>query len=127
MSWYIAVLKAYAEFGGRAGRAEYWYFVLFNILVSIGLSVALGLLGAMAGSDALGSLSGLYSLAVLVPSVAVGVRRLHDTGRSGWWMLIALVPILGAIALIYFLVLEGDAEGNEYGPGARSDPEHAVT
>jgi uncharacterized membrane protein YhaH (DUF805 family) len=93
----------YADFNGRAKRPEYWWFVLFTILVSLALSMV---------SDIV---SGIFSLAVLVPSLAAAARRLHDTGRSGWWQLIVLLPIIGLIVLIVFLAQEGSAESNQFG------------
>jgi len=116
MNYYIAAFKKYAEFTGRVGRAEYWYFVLFTIIVSVILSV----LGTMIG--ALGFLSPLYALAALVPSLAVGARRLHDIGKSGWIQLIVLIPLIGAIWLIVLLATEGNPGGNAYGPGANATP-----
>ena len=82
MNWYLEVLKKYADFSGRAQRKEYWYFVLFNVLIAIVLAIIDISLG-IANREGLGPLRGIYSLAVLIPSIAVGVRRLHDTGRSG--------------------------------------------
>ncbi|HEY9626597.1 MAG TPA: DUF805 domain-containing protein [Coleofasciculaceae cyanobacterium] len=111
MDWYLTVLKKYAIFSGRARRKEYWYFVLFNFLISFGLGLIDGLIGLTVGDSGLGLLGGLYSLAVLIPSIAVGVRRLHDTGRSGWWLLIGIIPIIGTIILIVFL-----ASGTQPGP-----------
>ena len=106
MRWYLAVLKKYAVFSGRARRKEYWMFVLFNFLIT----VVLGILG---GDQEV--LAGLYSLAVLLPSLAVSVRRLHDTNRSGLWILIALIPLVGAIVLLVFLVQDSDRIENRYG------------
>jgi len=114
MSWYLQALRKYAEFSGRARRTEYWMFVLFNVLASGALSV----LEALAFNGP-GVLSGLYSLAVLVPSLAVSVRRLHDTGRSGWWLLIALVPLLGVVVLLVFAVQDGQPGDNAYGPNPK--------
>ncbi|MFJ1733870.1 DUF805 domain-containing protein [Streptomyces sp. NPDC088254] len=116
MHWYVDVLKKYAVFGGRARRQEYWMFTLFSVIVSIVLAI----IDAAIGSSILGI---IYSLAVLLPSLGVAVRRLHDTGRSGWWLLIALVPLIGAIVLIVFLASEGKRGPNEYGP----DPKTADT
>jgi uncharacterized membrane protein YhaH (DUF805 family) len=98
-------LAKYADFDGRATRSEYWWFVLFVVLVSAAISVV---------SHSLGT---LFSLAVLVPSLAAATRRLHDTNRSGWWQLIALVPVVGLIVLIVLLALEGSAEGGARGTG----------
>jgi uncharacterized membrane protein YhaH (DUF805 family) len=102
-SWYVRVLKKYAVFAGRASRKEYWMFALVSALVSIGLIIVENLMGSHAAM-----LSNLYSLAVLVPSIAVGVRRLHDTDRSGWWLVLPIVNIV-------FLAFEGQRGGNRFG------------
>ncbi|PYE49414.1 uncharacterized membrane protein YhaH (DUF805 family) [Deinococcus yavapaiensis KR-236] len=94
-------------------------FSLFNLIVTILLTVldvALGL-----GDENFGILSGIYGLAVLVPSIAVGIRRLHDTGRSGWWTLIGLVPLVGALVLLIFDVQEGEAGSNKWGPNPKAE------
>jgi uncharacterized membrane protein YhaH (DUF805 family) len=128
MQWYLKVLKQYADFNGRARRTEFWMFVLFNILAVIVLSIVDVLIGtasltttgtgfAMSG----GLLTSLYQLAVLVPSLAVGARRLHDTGRSGWWQLLALIPIVGIIILIVWWATEGHAGANEYGMNPKQE------
>lgn len=114
MNYYIAVLKKYAVFSGRAQRAEYWYFVLFNFIVSFALSFVVGLI-----SDKLSFVSTLYSLAVLVPSLAVGVRRLHDIGKSGWWILIGLIPVVGWIIAIVWACTDSQAGDNAYGPNPK--------
>jgi uncharacterized membrane protein YhaH (DUF805 family) len=98
---------------------EYWYFVLFNIIVSIVLGAIDGLLGFRGSGMDAGLLSGLYGLAVLIPSLAVTVRRLHDIDRSGWWILIALVPLIGVIVLVVFALLEGTPGTNRYGPNPK--------
>lgn len=110
MSWYLAVLKKYAVFGGRARRKEYWMFVLVSTLITVVLS-------ALQGDE--GVLVGLYSLAVLLPSLAVTVRRLHDTNRSGLWLLIALIPLVGFIVLLVFTVQDSDRIENRYGPSPK--------
>ena len=114
MDWYLGVLKKYAQFQGRARRKEYWMFVLINFLIGIVLGVVDGMLG-LVGPSGVGPLGGLYALALLVPSIAVAVRRLHDTGRSGWWLLIGFVPLIGAIVLIVFMASAGHAGANEHG------------
>ena len=114
MNWYLTALKKYAVFSGRARRNEYWYFVLFNFLIALVLGFIDGLLGLTLKESGLGLLGGLYSLAVLIPGIAVGVRRLHDTGRSGWWLLIGFIPIIGAIVLIVFFVAESQPGQNQY-------------
>ena len=115
MSWYIEVLKRYAVFNGRASRPEYWYFVLFNLLITIVLIIIDAVLS-------FGLLNTIYSLAVLIPSLAVGVRRLHDTDRSGWWIFIGVIPLIGAIILIIFLATEGGYGDNRFGPAPSNQP-----
>ena len=110
MQWYLQVLQKYAVFEGRAHRTEFWMFVLVNLIISIVLAV----LGEAAAFFSV--ISFLYGLAVLIPGLAVGARRLHDTGRSGWWLLIGLIPLVGVIVLIVFFATEGDKGSNEYGP-----------
>ncbi len=109
MDWYIGVLKNYAVFTGRARRKEYWMFFLINLVISLVLGFIEGLLGSP------GTVGILYGLAVLIPSIAVAVRRLHDTGRSAWWLLLLLVPLIGVIVFIVFMALDGNAEENEFG------------
>jgi uncharacterized membrane protein YhaH (DUF805 family) len=110
----------YATFSGRARRAEYWWFVLFTILADIVLKIAdaaiFGQGGRALHEGAPALLSGLFSLAVFLPSLAVGVRRLHDTGRSGWWLLIWFIPVIGWIVLIWWLASRGEAGPNRHGP-----------
>ncbi len=115
MNWYLEVLKKYAVFSGRARRKEYWYFVLFNIIISIVLAVIDGVTGSFSAEAGMGLLGGIYTLAVLIPGIAVSVRRLHDTERSGWWLLIALVPLIGVIVLLVFMVQDSKLGQNQYG------------
>lgn len=118
MSWYIEVLKKYAVFGGRARRKEYWFFVLFTLIISIVLSIIDSVIGTMSSSGT-GLLTSIYSLAVLIPSIAVSIRRLHDTGRSGWWILISLIPLVGFIIILIFTVQDSQPGDNEYGPNPK--------
>ncbi|MNI51531.1 Inner membrane protein YhaI [compost metagenome] len=113
MQWYLKVLQNYVGFQGRARRTEYWMFFLFNFIIGI----VLGILGAIIGLG--NGLNYLYSLAILLPSLAVGVRRLHDTGKSGLWLLIALVPFVGAIVLLVFMCLDSEEGTNQYGPNPK--------
>lgn len=122
MNWYLVVLKKYATFSGRAARSEYWYFTLFNALISIGLIILDRVIGTYNAEAAMGTLSSLYSLAVLIPSLAVSVRRLHDIGRSGWWFLLAFIPLIGALVLIYFMVQDSQAGNNQYGANPKGLP-----
>jgi uncharacterized membrane protein YhaH (DUF805 family) len=120
MNWYLEVLKKYATFGGRARRKEYWYYSLFNFLISIVLAVIDGVTGTYSFEAGMGLLGGIYGLAVLIPSIAVSIRRLHDTGRSGWWLLIALIPFIGAIILLVFMVQDSQPGENQYGPNPKT-------
>lgn len=123
MNYYMDVLRKYFVFSGRARRKEYWMFFLFNLLATIVLAFIDSAIGMYSTENGIGLLSGLYSLAVLIPSIAVGVRRLHDTGKSGWWLLIALVPFIGSIVLLVFFVLDSDPGSNQYGPNPKvSEP-----
>ena len=122
MSWYLQALKKYAVFSGRARRKEYWFFVLFYIIIVVVLSIIDAMLGLQFGQG-VGILSAIYMLAVLIPGLAVGVRRLHDIDKSGWWILIGFVPIIGPIILLIFALMGGTAGDNRYGP----DPKAAAT
>lgn len=114
MNWYLKVLRQYFDFQGRARRKEYWMFVLFSFIASIVLVILENLIGMPS------VLSGLYSLATLLPSLGVAVRRLHDTNRSGWWLFIGLVPFVGGIILLVFCCLDGEPEENRFGPSPKS-------
>jgi len=143
MSWYVSVLKKYAVFEGRARRQEYWMFTLIQAIISvifgIGYTIGFVMLGALAMTGAseynsaglpdfsgagslaavlvigiVGLLNTLYGIATLLPTLAVGARRLHDTGRSGWWQLISLVPFVGGIILLVFYCLDSEGD-NQYG------------
>jgi len=113
MQWYMKVLKNYVGFQGRARRKEYWMFFLFNFLFTMLLSMIEMMLGLG------GILSGIYGLAVLLPSIAVSVRRLHDIGRTGWWMLLSFIPIIGLIVLLVFAVFDSQPGENKYGPNPK--------
>jgi len=106
MEWYLVVLKKYAEFNGRARRKEFWMFILINLIISIVFNI-------LASIASFFSIIGLlYSLAVLVPNIAVGVRRMHDTGRPGWWIIIPIINIIYAC--------EDSKPGpNQYGPNPK--------
>lgn len=107
------ITKKYADFNGRAGRKEFWYFVLCNFIVGI----VLGILTNVPGIGGIfGFVSGIYSLAVLVPGIALAVRRLHDLGKAGVQLLFVLIPLAGPIILIVWYVKEGEPGDNAYGP-----------
>ncbi len=118
MNWYLEALKKYAVFSGRARRKEYWMFGLFYLIFAIVLGIIDGILG-IGGEDG-GLLSGLYVLAMLIPSIAVTIRRLHDTDHSGWWLLIGLVPLIGGIILLIFTLQDSQSGENQYGPNPKS-------
>jgi uncharacterized membrane protein YhaH (DUF805 family) len=120
MNWYLEALRKYAVFDGRARRMEYWMFVLFNCLIVVVLSVVDTVVGIFSLGNSIGALTGLYWLVVLVPSIAVTVRRLHDTDRSGWWALLALLPLLGTIVLFVFCVLDGTPGPNRFGENPKA-------
>ena len=115
MEWYLTVLKKYAVFAGRARRKEFWVYML----VSLVLVLVLGVLNVLIGAD-VPALPTFYCLAVLIPSLAVTVRRLHDTDRSAWWLLILLVPIVGAGVLLVFAAIPGGATANRFGASPKA-------
>ncbi len=116
MNWYLEVLKKYAVFSGRARRKEYWFFVLFNAIFAIAAMILDNILGLAIEDVGYGPFYILYALATIVPGVAVSVRRLHDIGKSGWYILLAFIPCVGAIILLIFDLTPGDPGDNEYGP-----------
>lgn len=115
MEWYFAVVKNYAGFSGRARRREYWMFALINLIIGILLTGV----GRALGTSVL---STIYSLALLIPGLAVGARRLHDTNRSGWLLLLGLIPFIGWLVLIIFLVQDGTRGDNRFGPDPKAAP-----
>ena len=112
MNWYLDVLRKYAVFDGRARRREFWMFTLINVIIEIVLSILF--------RGWLSVIPSLYSLAVFIPTIAVAARRLHDIGRSGWWQLIALIPLVGIIILIIWWATEGQRGANKYGSNPKS-------
>lgn len=135
MDWYLTALRKYARFRGRSRRKEYWYFTLFNILIGIGLSIVAGVIaGVLASSGAntggllvstllniVNLLSVIYSLGTFIPSLAVLVRRVHDIGKSGWWILIGLIPLIGAIVLLIFTLQDSQPGTNQYGANPKEN------
>ncbi|WP_347332230.1 DUF805 domain-containing protein [Marinimicrobium locisalis] len=112
MEYFTDALKQYATFTGRATRQQYWMYVLFYLIFYVVAVVIDAVLGTM-------FVTTIYALALLVPSIAIAARRLHDTGRTGWWQLISLIPLIGAIVLLVFLVQDSDA-ANDYGPNPKA-------
>ena len=109
MDWYLNCWTKYATFAGRARRKEYWMFVLWNAIFAFGV----GVLDALVGGG--GVLFTLFSLAYLLPWLSVNVRRLHDTDRSGWWILVSFIPLVGGIWFLILMLLEGSRGVNRYG------------
>ena len=109
MNWYLKVLRQYADFNGRASRTEFWMFVLFNIIFSIAAYIIDYALGTVY------VFSGIYGLAMLIPGLAVSVRRLHDVNKSGWMILINLIPFIGFIWYLVLMIMEGTQGENQYG------------
>jgi uncharacterized membrane protein YhaH (DUF805 family) len=115
MNWYLKVLKQYADFNGRARRTEYWMFFLFNMIFAIVAMLLDNFLGIAMEEIGYGPLYGLYALGMFIPGLAVGVRRLHDVGKSGWMMLIGFIPLIGAIWLLILMLTDSNSGVNEYG------------
>lgn len=127
MEWALLPLKRYADFSGRSRRKEYWMFALALFIIYLALTIVAGILGGLGsaiGGDTGSTLLGgpvmilllLFGLAVIVPSIAVQVRRFHDQDKSGWMVLLALIPIVGGIIVLVFMCLEGTRGPNRYGP-----------
>lgn len=122
--YFMDVIKnKYFQFSGRAPRREYWYFVLFSIIISLILGFIDAFAGTMLtfGTDPMGQpiqtglLGIIFSLGLLIPSIAIGVRRMHDIGKSGWWLLLAIIPLIGALVLLYFAIMPSQNGNNQYG------------
>ena len=119
LKWYYEVLKNYTVFSGRASRKEFWYFTLFNAIITIVLGVLDLVTGSYLTESGIWFLSGGYALALLMPSIAVSIRRLHDTDRSGWWVIFSLVPIIGIIVFYVFMAQDSKPGENQYGLNPR--------
>ena len=119
MNWFLEAMKKYATFEGRARRKEYWYFVLFCLLAIVALSIVDGIAGTFDEEVEIGLFGGLFILATLLPSIAVTVRRLHDTNRSGWWVLINFIPIVGALVVLVFTLQDSQPGANRFGPNPK--------
>ena len=119
MSWYLMALRKYATFSGRAQRKEFWFFLATYLLLLFLLAVLDGMLGFFDEDGDVGLLSGLFALSMVLPWLAVCARRLHDTGRSGWWMLVSFVPLVGSLVLLVVLVQDGQPQPNAHGPNPK--------
>ncbi len=121
MNWYLTVLKKYAVFSGRARRKEYWMFFLFNMIFGIVAVILDNVFGTAIEGVGYGLFYFLYALAVLIPWLAVSVRRLHDVGKSGWMLFIVLIPIIGAIWLLVLMATNSNPGENKYGPNLKEN------
>ncbi|MDO6761407.1 DUF805 domain-containing protein [Tamlana sp. 2_MG-2023] len=121
MNWYLKVLKQYTDFNGRARRKEFWMFLLFNMIFAIVAMILDNVLGIAMGELGYGPIYGIYALFVLIPGIAVSVRRLHDIGKSGWWLLISLIPLIGGIWLLVLYCQDSEAGSNKWGPNPKSN------
>lgn len=115
MNWYLKVLKQYADFSGRARRKEYWMFVLFNMIFAFVAMIIDSMLNLSFEGIGYGPIYGLYTLVMIIPSLSVVVRRLHDVGKSGWMFLISLIPLVGAIWLLVLIVTDSQEGANKWG------------
>ena len=132
MKYYIRAIKNYAVFKGRTTRKEFWMFALFNIIVAIALGVIVSIISIMANMTAvdsdcfIGTVSNLYVLFMLLPTVSILVRRLHDIGRSGWYCLLAFIPLVGIICMIIIGLIDTEPFPNEYGISSKFGPESLI-
>ena len=125
MEWYLGVLKKYAVFDGRARRKEYWMFLLFHTMVVVALLIVNAIIISSVSESTLAQVAvvlpiTVYMLGVLCPALGVTIRRLHDTGKSGWWIFISLVPIIGGLWFLYLMVIDGTPGDNQYGPSPKA-------
>ena len=120
MNWFVLVLKKYATFSGRARRQEYWMYFLIYGLISVVLFWVDDIIVHRSHESRAGLLSGLFALGTLLPSIAVSVRRLHDTGRAGWWLLVSFIPLIGSLVLLVFLVQDSQPGDNAWGPSPKA-------
>lgn len=116
MDWFIYALRRYNDFNGRSRRREYWLYVLFYILLAIGAHFLDSLFGFADVGEVYGPIYTLFVIIMVLPSIAVAVRRLHDIGKSGWWIFVGFVPVIGFIWLLIYFVREGTIGPNQYGP-----------
>lgn len=119
MSWFLMAIKKYAQFDGRSQRSEYWFFALFYILFAIVATLIDVGIGSYDPQTGFGLLSAILAIGLFIPSLSVSVRRLHDTDRSGWWLLICLIPLIGAIWFLVLMVFDSTPGNNRFGPNPK--------
>lgn len=120
MKYFVQALQNYANFSGRARRSEYWYFILFNIIFAIIAMIIDNIIGTALNGVGYGMIYILYAIAMFLPGLAVAVRRLHDVGKSGWMMLISLIPLVGVIWLLVLLFTDSQEGENKWGPNPKA-------
>lgn len=123
MNWFLKVVRNYAVFEGRARRKEFWLYELIYIIFFSALALIDRFIGSYDVEGQIGLLSGLLALGLLLPTIGVTIRRLHDTDRAGWWLLLVFLPIIGGIWLLVLMVLGGSAGENRFGPDPLDEPE----
>ena len=126
MNWYLKALSQYADFSGRARRKEYWMFVLFNMIFALLAMTLDNLLGIAMKEIGYGPLYGLYAIAMIIPGFAVGIRRLHDVGKSGWMLFILFIPLVGVIWLLILLCSDSQTEENKWGQNPKETTEQDI-
>jgi uncharacterized membrane protein YhaH (DUF805 family) len=122
MSWYITCWKKYVDFSGRARRREYWWFWLINAVIAWILWMIAFLTTSESNASPVFWITILFALAIFLPSLAVQIRRLHDVGKSGWWIFISLVPFIGSLWLLVLMLSDSQAGTNQYGPNPKEAP-----
>lgn len=127
MNWYIkTITENYVKFEGRARRQEYWMFYLFHIIIIFLLGFLMNIFEDSTTSLILGAFLIVYFIATLLPSLAITVRRLHDTGKSGWYYLFSFIPYIGGLILLIFMVIDGDKGPNQYGPDPKAPEDNEI-
>lgn len=115
MNWYLMAFKKYAEFSGRSRRKEFWMFALFNLIALFLAAIIDNIIGTTFGEIPYGFVYVIYSLITFVANLSLSVRRLHDVGKSGWFLLIYLIPLIGAIWIFVLFCTDGETGANKYG------------
>ena len=121
MDWFLYALQRYREFSGRSRRKEFWMYTLFYLLLAIGALFLDNLFGFISIGDVRGPFYTLFVVIMFLPTIAVSVRRLHDVGKSGWWLLVGIIPVIGFIWLLIYMARDGDVGPNKYGPNPKEE------
>ena len=119
MQWYLLAFRRFTDINGRSTRREYWWFALINVLIIAALTWLEGVLGLSKSGQQYGIFSGMYAFGVLMPGIAVGIRRLHDRNSSGWWLLLALIPGIGTLVLLILMIRPSTQGPNRFGSESR--------